>query len=56
MSTVNNVKMAAKRNIDTKVVVSTAVGVALFGLVTFLAVKSGVKPLKEAAAVAKGGK
>lgn len=46
----------AKAAIDTKTAVSAAVGVALFGVVTFLAVKSGVKPLKEAASIAKGGK
>lgn len=47
---------AVKRNVDTKIMVSTAAGVALFGLVTFLAVKSGIKPLRDVAAVAKGGK
>jgi len=44
------------KNIDAKTVVSVVAGMAVFGGIIFLAVKSGVKPLKAAANVVKGGK
>ncbi|WP_406827721.1 hypothetical protein [Microbulbifer sp. ARAS458-1] len=50
-----NALSTIKNQIDTKTVVSTAVGVGLFGVVTYFAVKSGVRPLKDAAKIAKGG-
>lgn len=53
---IDQAKAAVKRNVSAPVVVSTALGVALFGAVTYFAVKSGIAPLKEAAKVAKGGK
>lgn len=43
-----------KANIDMKTVVSTAVGMAVFGLITYAAVRTGIKPLQTAAKVAKG--
>lgn len=43
-----------KANIDTKIVLSSMIGAALLGVVTFAAVKSGIKPLAKAAKVAKG--
>lgn len=51
-----NAVATVKNNLDAKIIASTAVGVGLFGVVTYLAVKSGVKPLKDAAKIAKGGK
>ncbi len=52
---VTNVRQAADRNIDKKIVVSSAIGAALLGVVTFVAVKSGIKPIASAAKVAKNG-
>ena len=42
------------KNIDTKTVASVTVGMAVFGLITYAAVKSGIKPLQAAAKVAGG--
>ncbi|WP_341937197.1 hypothetical protein [Marinimicrobium sp. C2-29] len=44
------------KNIDAKVVTSVVVGMSAFGAIMYAAVRSGVKPLKQAASVAKGGK
>jgi hypothetical protein len=52
---VNTVNQA-KAYIDPKIVVSSAIGAAVLGAVVYAASKSGVKPLKDAAKVAKGGK
>lgn len=49
------VQTAVSNNVDKKIVVSSAIGAALLGVVTFLAVKSGVKPIAKAARVAKNG-
>lgn len=49
------VKQSLKRNVDTRIVVSSAIGAALLGVVTFVAIKSGIKPLKTVAKVAKNG-
>lgn len=49
-------KQSASQNIDKRIVVSTAVGVAVFGTAVFLLNKSNVKALKEVTKVAKGGK
>ena len=43
-----------KANIDTKTVTSVVVGMGLFGLITFAAIRTGIKPLQQAAKVAKG--
>ena len=51
----NKVKLWAARNIDPKVVVSTAVGGGLLGAVAFGLRKSGVKPLATAANIAQKG-
>lgn len=53
MSAVTSIKSAVRRNTDTKMIVSAAIGVGLFGLVTYVAVRSGLKPLKAAAKVVK---
>lgn len=45
-----------KNNIDAKTVTSVVVGMAVFGVIMYAAVRSGVKPLKQVAEVAKGGK
>lgn len=45
-----------KKNIDPKVVTSVVVGMAAFGAIMYAAVRTGIKPLKQAAEVAKGGK
>lgn len=45
-----------KNNIDPKTVTSVVAGMAVFGLITFFAVKSGVKPLATAAKAANGGR
>ncbi len=39
--------------VNPTMVVSVAVGMAAFGAVTYVAVKSGIKPLKQAAKVVK---
>jgi hypothetical protein len=43
-----------KANIDGKTVTSVVVGLAVFGLITYAAVRTGIKPLSTAAKVAKG--
>lgn len=48
--------MWTRRNVDTKTVVSAALGSALLGGFTYFAVKSGIKPLKTAASIAHNGK
>ena len=45
-----------KNNIDAKTVTSVVVGMAVFGGIMYAAVRTGIKPLKTAAEVAKGGK
>jgi hypothetical protein len=45
-----------KNNIDAKTVTSVVVGMAAFGAIMYAAVRSGIKPLKQVADVAKGGK
>ena len=52
----NQVSTFAKNNISTPMVVSTVVGMAVFGAITYFAVKSGVKPLKQVSEVVKGAK
>lgn len=42
-----------KREVDMTTVVSVVVGLAVFGGITYVAVKSGVKPLKAAAQAIK---
>lgn len=56
MNTITNTAQTVRSNIDAKVVTSVVAGMGVFGLITFLAVKSGVKPLAAAAKVAKGAK
>ena len=56
MGVVDSTRDAVRRNVDTKIAVSAAVGLALFGVVTSLAVRSGIKPLQQAANIAKGKK
>jgi len=51
-----NPVQTVKKNTDMKIVTSVVVGLAVFGLITYGAVKSGVKPLATAARVAKGAK
>lgn len=43
------------KNINTTAVVSTAVGVALFGAITYFAKRSNVPAINRAATVATGG-
>jgi hypothetical protein len=43
-----------KSNIDPKIVTSVVVGSAIFGAIIFAAVRTGIKPLKTAAAVVGG--
>lgn len=45
-----------RNNVDERIVTSVVAGIALFGAVTYAAVRSGIKPLRQAAKVAKGGK
>ncbi len=45
-----------QRNIDPKIVTSVVVGSAIFGIIIYAAVRSGIKPLKSAAKAAAGGK
>lgn len=52
----NAVSTNVKKYVDPKIVASVAVGVGVFGAVTYMAVKSGIKPLRDAAKIAKGGK
>ena len=47
--------MKLKNHIDTKVMVSSAAGVALFGAAIWAAKKTGVSPVKKVAKVAQGG-
>ncbi len=42
-----------RRKVDTETVVSVVVGLAVFGGITYVAVKSGVKPLAKAARAIK---
>ncbi|WNZ54158.1 hypothetical protein [Microbulbifer sp. VVAC002] len=51
----NSVDRAVRDNVDKKIVISSAIGAALLGVVTFVAVKTGIKPLAKAAKVAKNG-
>lgn len=51
-----NQLQTVKNNIDAKVVTSVVVGMAAFGAIMYAAVRTGIKPLKAAAEVAKGGK
>ena len=55
MMNMQTAKMAVSNNVDTRIVVSSMLGAALLGVVTYAAVKSGIKPLKDAAKVAKNG-
>ncbi|WP_157209939.1 hypothetical protein [Marinimicrobium agarilyticum] len=48
----NDLKMLWRRNFDGKVAFSSAMGAAGLGVVAFLAHKSKVKPLKQAADIA----
>jgi len=41
------------KNIDIKTVLSVVVGLAAFGGITYVAVKSGIKPLAKAAKAVK---
>jgi hypothetical protein len=43
-----------KANIDAKVVTSVVVALAIFGGITYAAVRSGIKPLQAAAKAVKG--
>lgn len=52
----NEILAKAKANIDVKTVTSVAVGMAVFGVITFAAIRSGIKPLQTAVKVANGGK
>lgn len=45
-----------QKNIDPKTVTSVVVGMAAFGAIVYVAVRTGIKPLKQAADVVKGGK
>jgi|GEM_PF-3203613 len=47
--------MKLKNQVDTKTVVSSAVGVALFGAAVWAAKRTGVSPVKKVAKVAQGG-
>lgn len=50
-----NAQLAQLRaNIDTKTVTSVVVGMAVFGLITFAAIRTGIKPLAVAAKTVKG--
>lgn len=40
-----------RQNVDMRIVVSAAIGVALFGVTVWALKKTGVKPLKKAASV-----
>ena len=51
----NSTVEKVKSNLDAKVITSVVAGMAVFGVITYAAVRSGVKPLKAAAKVAKGG-
>jgi hypothetical protein len=50
------VKTFFAQNVDTKIVVSAALGLAVMGVVIYAATRSGLKPLQQAAKVAAGGK
>ena len=54
--TLNQQLQTIKNNIDAKTVTSVVVGMAVFGAVMYAAVRTGIKPLKQVAEVAKGGK
>ncbi|WP_261840917.1 hypothetical protein [Aliamphritea ceti] len=49
-------KEFVNRNVSTPIIVSTVIGFAVFGAITYFAVKSGVGPLKDAAKIASGAK
>lgn len=51
-----NIVKNTTKNIDSKIVTSVVVGMGAFGAIMYAAVRSGVKPLRQAANVAKGGK
>jgi hypothetical protein len=51
---VNQQLAKLKSNIDMKIVISSAIGAAMLGAITYAAVKSGVKPLATVGKVAKG--
>jgi hypothetical protein len=55
-SVLNQQLQKLKNNIDAKIVTSVVVGTAIFGAIVFAAVRTGIKPLKTVADVAKGGK
>lgn len=55
MSKAQELKDAAKRNIDTRTVVSVGVGLAVFGTLVYVVAKLG-KHGKQLATVVKGGK
>jgi len=52
----NEIKQFADKNISLPIVVSAALGTIVSGVAVYAMAKSGLKPLKKAAAVAKGGK
>lgn len=51
----NQFLLKIKQNIDTKAVLSAALGSALLGGAVWAAKKSGVKPVAKAAKIAQGG-
>ncbi|WP_019603220.1 hypothetical protein [Teredinibacter turnerae] len=51
----NQLQRFWRNNFDSKVVFSSALGAAALGGLTFLAVKSKIKPVAQAAKVAKNG-
>jgi len=50
----NGAVQGLTRNINVTTVVSVVAGMAVFGGIMYVAVKSGIKPLKKAASIAKG--
>lgn len=56
VQTLNQQLQTLRSNIDPKIVTSVVVGTAIFGAIVFAAVRTGIKPLKTVADVAKGGK
>ncbi|WP_086931447.1 hypothetical protein [Agarilytica rhodophyticola] len=56
MNPLRDVRQSVERNVDTKIAVSTAVGVAGMGLVAYLFHKSNVKALKKVADIATAKK
>lgn len=45
-----------KNSVDMKTMFSVVAGMAVFGAITYAAVRSGIKPLKTVVKVAKGAK